>query len=59
VTQERLDGLALLSFEREEASVIDCNEFIAEFARVKSRKVGGAILVGDFFFCIPWEAEVP
>jgi len=37
--KERLDGLALLSFEKEEASVISCNEFIAEFATAKSRKV--------------------
>jgi hypothetical protein len=44
VTLERLDGLAVLSFEREEASFIGCNEFIAEFA-----EVGGAILVGYFF----------
>jgi hypothetical protein len=39
VTHERLDGLVVLSFEEEEASVIGCDEFIAEFATVKSRKV--------------------
>jgi hypothetical protein len=39
VTQSRLDGLAFLSFVEEEASVIGCNEFIAEFATAKSRKV--------------------
>jgi hypothetical protein len=37
--QKRLDGLALFSIEKEEASVIGCNEFIAESAKVKSRKV--------------------
>jgi hypothetical protein len=39
MTQERLDGLAVLSVEKEEASVMGCNELIAEFATVKSRKV--------------------
>jgi hypothetical protein len=53
MTQERLNGLAVLSFEKEKASVIGSNEFIAEFATVKSMNVdffvGSAIVVRESY----------
>lgn len=39
MSQERLCGLALLSIEKDIASKLDYNDFIAEFAAKKARKV--------------------
>jgi len=39
MSQERLCGLTLLSFEKDIASKLDYKDLIAEFAAMKSRKV--------------------